>query len=391
MVVINIKKSKQFLIFLLSIIIACSVFPSTILADTLKINKVDVRIGYYESFLSDGRPTGSFLYYEKNNCVLSSSNWVSISGVKQKQFSNIKITTVNKFSISDNDDITINIGINNGVSSRYKSFNKFMKMYIYSEHYTDGEYLDVVEETYCTYNSETSTFEGNIISRHNLEDCYIVLSASVVEQDYLDSNFVIGVTSFDVDIKSEQQGFFDNIKEWFENLFELLTSKFTQLVQNISDLGSKIGNFFSSLTESIKGFFSDLGQNIKEQFNSIISNLRTWFSNVGDWFSNLGNSISGFFEKLWNRIYWGNEKGESEYQKPVINNKLNDILDTLDGYQLQLKGAIDTIGTAAEDVSTYISTGSSVITGIMNVGGIGFTALIVFGIVFVLVRKVVGR
>lgn len=101
--------------------------------------------------------------------------------------------------------------------------------------------------------------------------------------------------------------------------------------------------------------------------------------------------LSGFFEKLWNRIWWGNENGESEYVKPTISNKLLDILATLQDYQEKLKGTIDTIGSAASDVANYISAGTSFVNGVVGVAGAGFTALIVFGIVFVLVRKVVGR
>ena len=101
--------------------------------------------------------------------------------------------------------------------------------------------------------------------------------------------------------------------------------------------------------------------------------------------------ISGFFEKLWNRIWWCNENGESEYVKPTISNKLLDILATLQDYQEKLKSTIDTIGSAASDVANYISAGTSFVNGVVGVAGAGFTVLIVFGIVFVLVRKVVGR
>ena len=68
-----------------------------------------------------------------------------------------------------------------------------------------------------------------------------------------------------------------------------------------------------------------------------------------------------------------------------------DILATLQDYQEKLKGTIDTIGSAASDVANYISAGTSFVNGVVGVAGAGFTALIVFGIVFVLVRKVVGR
>ena len=94
---------------------------------------------------------------------------------------------------------------------------------------------------------------------------------------------------------------------------------------------------------------------------------------------------------MWNRIWWGNENGESEYEKPTINNKLNDILAKLEEYQAQLKSSIDTIGESADSVSGYISTATELVEGVIGVAGVGVTALIVFGMVFILVRKVVGR
>lgn len=370
---IFIKKSKQILIFVLSLLILFSVFPSTVFAKSASaVGEPCTFKGFYD--LSDT------VYAEQDGSV-GSSNWFRLN-FKQNQVYLIQLSLDSlKTPIDAGDTVSISFGINNGVRSRYSSFG--------SSYFSFWSKGSTHQDVNADYDASTSTFTASFVSENDVSEIVLVLNHPVTSVPM--ENFVIGLTDVTYETKSEQQGFFDNIKEWFSNLFELLISKFSQLGQNISDLGSKIGNFFSSLTESIRGFFSDLGQNIKEQFNTVISNLRTWFSNIGDWFANLGSSISGFFEKLWNRIYWGNENGQSEYQKPVISNKLNDILDTLDGYQLQLKGSIDTIGAAAEDVSQYISTGSSVITGILNVGGIGFTALIVFGIVFVLVRKVVGR
>ena len=82
----------------------------------------------------------------------------------------------------------------------------------------------------------------------------------------------------------------------------------------------------NSIIEYVKGIFSDiqdLPNKIGDFFSNLISNLQNLFNNVGEWFTqlgdkirdfftNLGDNISGFFEKLWNRIYWGNENGFSK-------------------------------------------------------------------------------
>lgn len=193
-----------------------------------------------------------------------------------------------------------------------------------------------------------------------------------------------GSTDTDTD---NSQNIFDKFKQVLNDIKDGVLS----LPKKITDLWDNLKAKLTTLIDTIKDKFSELSKSISGFFTDLKTNLTTWFNNVKTWFSSLGDRISGFFDKLWNRIYWGNENGESEYDKPVIDNKLNDILSKLQEYQLNLKGSIDTISSASADVSTYIAKGTELVNGVVGVAGTGFTALIVFGIVFVLVRKVVGR
>lgn len=289
-------------------------------------------------------------------------------------------STSNAIELSDGDTITVSISINDYQSSRYLSW-KGIYFEVVSSY---GDTIDSCDtgDGEGSYDASTSTFTYTTTVDNVGEYCWVNLQliGPTVTSSSLNETFIIGCTDFEIVVESEQTGFFNSVKEFFQELFEKLTSAFDNIGAWFSELGDKIKSFFTDLTDNIKSFFSDLSGNLKE-----------WFNNIGDWFTEIGDKISGFFEKLWNRIWWGNENGESEYQKPVIDNKLNDILDTLDDYQLQLKNTIDTIGSAADEVSTYISTGTQLVNGVIGVAGVGFTALIVFGIVFVLVRKVVGR
>lgn len=201
----------------------------------------------------------------------------------------------------------------------------------------------------------------------------------------------VGLGLCNVVVESEQTGFFNSVKEFFRELFQKLKSGIDNIGSWFSELGNKITASFSELGNKLRDFFTDLINNIKEQFQKISDNLKKFFDNVGQWFKDIGDRIGDFFEKLWNRIWWGNENGESEYQKPTINNKLSDILSVLQEYQQKLKDTISTISSSADQVSEYISTGTQLVNGIISVAGFGFTALIVFAMVFMLVRKVVGR
>lgn len=179
---------------------------------------------------------------------------------------------------------------------------------------------------------------------------------------------------------SETNGLLDTLIDWVEGIFD-----------NLSDLPSKIGDFFTNLTNSIKGWFEDVG----DWFTDLGNDLSAWFSDLGDrisgFFTNLGNSISGFFEKLWNRIWWGNENGESEYQPPVFGTSLDEVLDTLDGYIQQLDDTNQQIEDSKNTSVQYVEQGTEVINTIFGVFPSILIALVVFGVVFIFCRKVVGR
>lgn len=276
------------------------------------------------------------------------------------------------------------IVFNNGGAYRVQSFSRVRA----------GTVKNNSVDTDFTYNASTGTlnfsFDVDEIDAETAQGVPVVdvsVWCDVSSTTSPNANAWISLTGVSVQSESQSKGFQNKIAAWFQNLFGWLKD----IRDNALDLGKNIGSWFTQLGNNIKGFFTDLGNSIKEQFTNMIDKLKGFFDNVGQWFKDIGDRIGGFFTTLWNKLWYGNENGAAEYQKPVISNKLDDILATLTDYQIQLKGTIDTIGTAADSVSSYISTGTQLVNGIINVAGAGFTALIVFGMVFVLVRKVVGR
>ncbi|MGM9926902.1 MAG: hypothetical protein ACI35P_03035, partial [Bacillus sp. (in: firmicutes)] len=61
------------------------------------------------------------------------------------------------------------------------------------------------------------------------------------------------------------------------------------------------------------------------------------------------------------------------------------------GWLEQLDGFADTIEEAGESAHEYISKGTEIFTGFLSVAPTAVIALITFGIVFIVVRKIVGR
>lgn len=136
----------------------------------------------------------------------------------------------------------------------------------------------------------------------------------------------------------------NDIKDWFSNLIE------------------SMGNFFTELANKISGFFTDLG-----------------------------NKIGVFFTTLWNKIWWGNEEGESEYQPPDVGSKFDDVITSLNDWLSQLKGFSDTVDSQGDEVAEYVSTGSNAVTKFLSYAPAPILIFLTFAVVFVVVRKVVGR
>lgn len=153
-----------------------------------------------------------------------------------------------------------------------------------------------------------------------------------------------------------------------ENLIE---EKKTQGM--ISQLISDIADWFSNLIEKMGNFFTELG------------------NKIGGFFTDLANKIGDFFTKLWNKIWWGNEAGESEYEPPDVSSKFDEVIASLNDWLSQLKGFSDTVDSQGDEVAEYVSTGSNAVTKFLSYAPAPILIFLTFAVVFVVVRKVVGR
>ncbi len=385
------KKFKSVLVFLLSLIIVFSAFPSTVFAKDIVVNqsfKYNIQLRDSQDRIQNLKGTSNSVPFSKGY-DLPQSNLVNI----------VLDFDTNLYNFDDNDDVVITLQLND----RFESISSAVCHYRGSQE--GGNPRGV-------FNPDNNTLTFNVHIYPPATNDYTFsfnLSGITSKEKYKNVPFLFELKSFKLSITSETQTFMERVKDFFSELSERLTSWFDSLFQWLKDIrdgnisfSESVKTLFSNITNSIKGFFSELGtklsngftnltNSIRDFFTNLGNNLKDWFDDVGQWFTDIGDRIGEFFTSLWNKIWYGNEKGESEYQKPVINNKFNDILETLTEYQEQLKGTISTISASADSVSAYISTGTQLVNGVINVAGAGFTALIVFGMVFVLVRKVVGR
>ena len=66
-------------------------------------------------------------------------------------------------------------------------------------------------------------------------------------------------------------------------------------------------------------------------------------------------------------------------------------IDTMNGWLDQLNEFADSIDSAGETAHEYISKGTELFNGFMGVAPASVIALVAFGVVFLVIRKIVGR
>lgn len=111
-------------------------------------------------------------------------------------------------------------------------------------------------------------------------------------------------------------------------------------------------------------------------------------SNILASIKNLPNKIAGFFDDLKNYLlYFQAEK--PEHVNP-FEGILNDVQSFFDGKFNSTSDFKGSLNTVFDDVSSYISAGSSVINKLLN-GVPLLNAFLIFFIVVAVIRKVVGR
>lgn len=169
------------------------------------------------------------------------------------------------------------------------------------------------------------------------------------------------------------------------------------LIIDTTGLGRSLAFPDAGIVEEKKtqGMISQLISDIKDWFSNLIDSMGNFFTELADkisgFFTNLGNEIGGFFTTLWNKIWWGNEAGESEYEPPNVGSKFDEVVADLNDWLSQLKGFSDTIDSQGDEVAGYLSTGSNFINTFLSVAPAPILIFLSFGVIFVVVRKVVGR
>lgn len=276
------KTSKKILSFILSVIICFAAFPSTAFAAAERT----VTHTYLGILFKSGDPIRS----EQDSLPIT----ISSNDKLQSDISDIEIT----FDISNcsaNSTLTATYVFNGGGAYRIQSFKNVQAYYR-----TSKETSEIIDISDYSYDASTGTFTFSIDVDEVGSDgfCEVVSWLGVASTINGNAKAWARLTGVSVTSESQEKGWQNKIAAWFNNLFQWLKD----IRDNLTNMSSNVGQWFSDLKTNIGNFFSDLGNKITNSFADIKNNLKTWFDNVGQWFNTLGDNIKGFFDNLWNNI-----------------------------------------------------------------------------------------
>lgn len=161
-------------------------------------------------------------------------------------------------------------------------------------------------------------------------------------------------SSWKIENTSTDKGLLNSIKEGFQKLWEWLQN----IWNTIKEIPAKIGQFITNLGDRISTFFS-----------------------------NLTNSIKGFFTDLWDKIW----NGDGSVPPFDNNNKFAQVIEKLNEWTAKIKEFSGSVDSSADTVTGYLQSGTSFLNSAMGAFPVALTAVLGFALVFIVVRKVVGR
>lgn len=230
-------------------------------------------------------------------------------------------------------------------------------------------------KTYVRYSSSnTASSDGCLFTNYNIPG-----SLGSVDSDFFvfgssNNYFRTDVDSIAFPIKNGQFSYYsgDNAEYWnsFNTRIPLYNSS------------SKFYLIYS-------GSFPTATSQQAETQRGILGLLKALTDKIKAFFTSLGDRISGFFTTLKNYILYLNAEGSSSYSNP-FSGLLSSFESKISSYINKLVDFNSSLDSTLQGVVDYVENGSDVINLFLN-GVPLLSALLLFFVVFSVVRKVVGR
>lgn len=134
----------------------------------------------------------------------------------------------------------------------------------------------------------------------------------------------------------------------------------------------------------INGVYPSLVGNVLKGYTRSVTVAINDFTVTDVTTADLDNSIDKGVQKI-------EDAGSDEPPLDTDISAFQSAIDTMNGWLDQLNEFADTIDSAGDTAKDYISKGTELFNGFMGVAPASVIALIAFGIVFLVIRKIVGR
>ncbi len=179
----------------------------------------------------------------------------------------------------------------------------------------------------------------------------------------------------------------DSIQDSISNLEDLYDS----LDQSVNDFNSELQLLYDSLDENFSVLSSQvdsLNSNVSELQSQVRSQSGEYQSALDQAQSEIQSNANAAASQAADDV---NNAGEDMSDIDDDVSDVNSIVDTLDEWISQLDDYSETIDEAASDVADSMEQGKSLISGFLGICPPIVIALFAFALVFIVVRKVIGR
>lgn len=208
-------------------------------------------------------------------------------------------------------------------------------------------------------------------------------------------NWTIGISDITLRDLDDDTGFFESIINWVKNV----ASNVTQIGSNIV---SSVTNGLSNLGNNLNTWLTGVKDGITNKLESVKTSIQNSIDNIQNWFVNLGDRISDFFTMLKNYLLYFrhpvtvnsdgvpvDSSGNPIYTNP-FESALNDVKTQFEEWIDNINDFIDSIGSSADSVSTQLST-FKLIYERFSAAVPWISGVILFAVIFFVIRKIVGR
>lgn len=219
------------------------------------------------------------------------------SDMKQTSMQYCDLIFTEEFNLQKNEQLTFNITLG---AKRYKTM--YATAFVFAD---NGEFRFSLDYSY----SDSQTLTGSILADKDYNKCRVTIRCNTFgygdydEANKLNAYMEILGASYSID--SEESGFFENVGQWFKELFQKIKDLSTNISNDFSSIVSSVGDWFSNLVNNLNQWFEDIGK----WFSELGTKLQQWFDDVGQWFSDLGDKFQKWiddfnlsFTNWWNDI-----------------------------------------------------------------------------------------